>query len=842
MEHLEQDRIVTVVEAIDVTGLSCAACAGRVERALAAVKGVEAANVNFVTARATLRCDGPVPAENLKEALEDAGYPARQEQVTFKIEGMTCASCVGRLEQEVLKVRGVEQAEANLALRTLRIRYISGLTEQDELQKAIQGAGYTSVLSDGEQVDRMSHGGVDPEVQDLKFRVLIAAVLTLPVFVIEMGGHIFPPLHHWVAQNVGQSNSQMMQMFLTAMVLAGPGRVFFTKGFPALLRGAPDMNALVALGTSAGFIYSALATLMPGLFPSGSVNVYFESAAVIVVLVLLGRLLESRARGRAGAAISKLIDLTPKQSMRVKDGGIQEVSVSDLRADDILRIRPGERIAADGEVISGTSFVDESMISGEPAPVAKEGGASLIAGTINGAGVLEMRATHVGPDTVLSGIVKMVEDAQGAKLPIQATVDRVTLWFVPAVIGVAALTVAIWMVFGPSPALPYALVAGVSVLIIACPCAMGLATPTSIMVGTGRAAEEGIIFRRGDALQRLDDVKLVVFDKTGTLTEGKPSLTSVALASGVARGHAIRLAASVEVHSEHPIAKAIVAASAGQILEATDIEVYAGFGLKAVVDGQTVYLGNKRLMERSGVDLSGLADRATEFARNGETPGWIACDDRVVAVFGISDPLKSGAAAAVAELKSSGVQVAMVTGDTMETAEVIAAKAGISEIHADCLPADKVAALENLKSEYGPIAFVGDGINDAPALAFSDVGLSIGGGTDIAMEAADVVLISEDPQQVAVARIVSQRTMRNIRENLVWAFGYNILLIPVAAGLLYPFGGPLLSPALAAGAMAISSVLVVSNALRLKRLRFVRPSADNPKQPQMGPAERLGAQ
>ncbi|MEP2717197.1 copper-translocating P-type ATPase, partial [Pseudophaeobacter sp.] len=528
---------------------------------------------------------------------------------------------------------------------------------------------------------------------------------------------------------------------------------------------------------------------------------------------------EARAKGRTGAAIRKLIDLQPKTAEVVAgDRGI-ETPVAEIAAGDLIRVRPGGRIAVDGMVTSGSSFVDESMLSGEPVPVEKQAGAEVSAGTVNGAGVLEFRATHVGRDTALAQIIQMVEQAQGAKLPVQGLVDRITLWFVPAVMAVALLTVLAWLLLGPAPALPLALVAGVSVLIIACPCAMGLATPTSIMVGIGRAAQMGVLFRKGDALQRLQEIKLVALDKTGTLTEGHPALTNLHLADGFERRAVLRLVGAAEAQSEHPIAKALVAAAGQDLPRPETVEAIPGFGLRAQVEGQEILIGAARLMQREGIDCAALRPKAETWAAAGETPFYVSLNGVAVAALSVADPIKPGTPAAIRALQAEGLKVAMITGDAKATAQAIAAQLGIDVVRAECLPGDKVIALEELQDKFGPLAFVGDGLNDAPALAAADVGLAIGTGTDVAIEAADVVLVSGDLHAVLDALTVSRATLRNIRQNLGWAFGYNVLLVPVAAGVLYPFGGPLLSPALAAGAMALSSVFVLSNALRLHRLK-----------------------
>ncbi|UWQ36516.1 heavy metal translocating P-type ATPase [Leisingera aquaemixtae] len=805
---------------LQITNLSCAGCAGRAERALAGVEGVQAASVNLANATGQVEAAPEVKLVQLTDALKSAGYPAAESEVTLTLSGMTCASCVGRVERALLAVPGVLEARVNLASETAQVRFLTGAVRAADLARTVTEAGYPARLSNGapDEAEQASQRKAD-EIAALGRQVLIAAVLTLPVFLIEMGGHIIPALHHWVAANIGMQNSYLLQFALATLVLAGPGRQFYTKGFPALFRGAPDMNALVALGTSAAYGFSVISTFAPGLLPAGTANVYYEAAAVIVVLILTGRFLEARAKGRTGAAIRKLAGLQPKTAMVVAAGEAVETPVEEIGAGDLIRVRPGERIAVDGEIVSGSSYIDESMISGEPVPVAKAPGDEVTAGTINGNSALEFRATRVGRDTVLAQIIRMVEQAQGAKLPVQGMVDRITLWFVPAVIAVAALTVLAWSLFGPAPSLPLALVAGVSVLIIACPCAMGLATPTSIMVGIGRAAQMGVLFRKGDALQRLQEVQVVALDKTGTLTEGRPSLTALVCAEGFSRDEVLRLAGAAEAQSEHPIARAITAAAGKGLPKADAFEAIPGYGLRARAEGREVLVGAARLMAREGIALGTLEAEGQRLAERGETPLYAAIDGRAAAVIAVADPVKPGTPAAIKAFHDQGLKVAMITGDAAATAQAIAAQLGIDAVKAECLPADKVTAIAELQQEHGTLAFVGDGINDAPALATADAGIAIGTGTDVAIEAADVVLVSGDLRGVVNALTVSRATMRNIRQNLVWAFGYNVLLIPVAAGVLYPFGGPLLSPALAAGAMALSSVFVLSNALRLRRLK-----------------------
>ncbi len=805
---------------LHIEGMHCASCTGRVERALRQVPGIDAVAVNLAAETAQFGAQDADALSRAAEALTALGYPARTGRAVLTIAAMHCASCVGRVEKALKAVPGVLEASVNLAAETATISYLEGVTDASALAAASTSAGYAAEIRAAEDsVSRVDRKAGEARVQ--KRRMLTAAALALPVFVLEMGAHMIPGFHHLIANTIGIQTSWLIQFVLATLVLFGPGRAFFTVGIRALLRGAPDMNSLVALGTGAAWSYSVAATFLPTLLPQGLRAVYFEAAAVIVVLILLGRWLEARAKGRTGAAIERLLGLQVRTARVLSEGTAKEVAIDALKVGDLVLVRPGERIAVDGEVTEGSSNVDESMITGEPMPVAKAQGTMLTGGTVNGTGSLTFRATRVGADTTLAQIIRMVEDAQSARLPIQGVVDRITLWFVPAVLAAALLTVAVWLIAGPDPALTLALVAGVSVLIIACPCAMGLATPTSIMVGTGRAAEMGVLFRKGDALQALSEVAVIALDKTGTLTEGKPVLTDLHLAPGFDRADVLRIVGAVEAQSEHPIAEAIVAAARAEGLAFPDVADFTsrtGFGVTARVDGKAVLVGAERLMESENIDTGPLRKIEGDLARRGRTALFAAVGGKLAAVIAVADPVKPSSAEAVAALRARGLTVAMITGDKAETAQAIAREIGIEQVIAGVLPEGKVAALDRLRAGGRKLAFVGDGINDAPALAHAEVGIAIGTGTDVAIESADVVLMSGDLRGVVNAIDVSQATMRNIRQNLVWAFGYNTALIPVAAGVLYPAFGLLLSPVFAAGAMALSSVSVLGNALRLRRL------------------------
>lgn len=818
---------------LSITGMSCASCVVRVENALNDVPGISGASVNLANEAARFESDAPAATGAAIEALSAAGYPARTARVTLNVGAMSCASCVGRVEQAQKAAQGILDVAVNLAAETAAVRYLPDVITPKEIAGISTAAGYPAEVADADARVSRSERKAD-EAQALARRVVFAAILTVPVFILEMGKHTIPGFEALVERTIGIQTSWLIQFTLATVVLFGPGWRFFEKGIPALLRRVPDMNSLVALGTGAAWSYSVVATFLPDLLPDGVRAVYFEAAAVIVVLILLGRFLEARAKGKTGAAIQALLGLQAKTARVLRDGQASEVEIEALRIGDLVLVRPGERVPVDGDVADGSSNVDESMITGEPLAVPKTAGNPVTGGTVNGIGSLTIAATRVGADTTLAQIIRMVEEAQGAKLPIQALVDRVTMWFVPAVLVLAMATVSVWLLVGPDPALTFALVAGVSVLIIACPCAMGLATPTSIMVGTGRAAEMGVFFRKGDALQHLDEVDIVALDKTGTVTQGQPSLTDLITTDGFDRAETLALIASVEAQSEHPVAEAIMKSAEYEGVswpDATNFRSVTGYGVEALVRGRKVCVGADRFMAQQGIDIGPLEDRERALADKGRTALFAAVDRSLAAVIAVSDPVKSSSADVISALHDRGIKVAMITGDKKATADAIAREVGIDHVVAGVLPDGKVAALDELREGNRKIAFVGDGINDAPALAHADVGIAIGTGTDVAIESADVVLMSGDLRGVVNAIEVSRTTMRNIRQNLIWAFGYNVALIPVAAGALYPGFGLLLSPVFAAGAMALSSVSVLSNALRLRRIKPTMAEGDAPHQP-----------
>lgn len=805
-------------ETLSIQGMTCASCVGRVEKALKKVDGVEQANVNLATEQAVVESSVPLDRAALVKAVERAGYDVVvAAPIELSIDGMTCASCVARVEKALKKVPGVQQANVNLATEQAWVEADTTVSA-DKLIQVIRKAGYDAQLqttTTTEQADQKAS-----EQQQLKRDLIISLVLAIPVFVLEMGSHLIPAFHMWVMHQIGQMPSWLLQFVLTTLVLLFPGRRFYQKGIPALLRFAPDMNSLVAVGTLAAYSFSVVATFMPQLLPEGTVNVYFEAAAVIVSLVLLGRYFEAKAKGRTSQAIQHLIGMQPKTARIVRNGQSVEVPLAEVSSGMQVDIRPGERIPVDGEVLEGRSYVDESMISGEPLPVEKMAGSAVVGGTINQNGSLSIRATAVGADSVLAQIIRMVEQAQGSKLPIQALVDKVTMWFVPVVMLMAVLTFLVWLIFGPEPALTFGLVNAVAVLIIACPCAMGLATPTSIMVGTGRGAEMGILFRKGEALQLLQEAQVVAVDKTGTLTEGKPQLTDFHVQASFEQAQLLSWVAAVEAKSEHPIAFAIVEAAQQQGLSlpaVSDFDSIVGSGVKGQVNGQWLHIGADRYMHQLGLSTTAFDQVAARLGQEGKTPLYVAVEDQLAAIIAVADPIKDSTFAAIEALHQLGVKVAMITGDNRHTAEAIARQLKIDTVVAEVLPEGKVDSVRELQQQYGRLAFVGDGINDAPALAQADIGLAIGTGTDVAIEAADVVLMSGSLKGIPNAIALSQATIRNIRQNLFWAFVYNVALIPIAAGVLYPLWGILLSPMFAAGAMALSSVFVLGNALRLKR-------------------------
>ncbi len=770
-------------------------------------------------------------------------------ELDLSIQGMTCASCVRRVEKVLSTVPGVASASVNLATERAHVVLDSAPSRLSESAQpmiaAIQKAGYEANLIEPDKApdDALSIAR-EHESTRLQKTFLISLVLTLPVFILEMGAHLIPAFHDWTHQHLGQQTNWMIQSVLTTLVLVWPGREFYTKGIPALYHLSPEMNTLVALGSGSAWMYSMVATFLPALLPEGTRYVYFEAACVIVTLILLGRMLETRAKGRTGAAIQRLVKLQPRQARVIRGETLFDIDIQDVKPGDLLMVRPGERVPVDGILTEGHSYVDESMLTGESVPIEKKVGSTVIGATINTSGSFTFKATHTGSKTALAQIIRMVEHAQGAKMPIQNLVDQITAWFVPVILGIALITFLVWLWLGPEPSLNFALVNAVAVLIIACPCAMGLATPTSIMVATGRAAELGVLFRQGDSLQRLRDIQTIAFDKTGTLTLGKPTLSHLEWIDTSWQSKEpmlLGMLASAQRRSEHPIARAIVDAGESKswpVYEVEQFQAINGLGILARVNGQSLLVGSYKLMNAHQVATDAWMPQAAAWADEARTPIFLAVDGKLAAMLAVADPIKPRAQEAITVLKSMGIQTVMITGDHQRTAAAVAKQLGIDAFHAEVLPSGKVDVLHALKTDHMQatstdhkpvqkadphgahtvVAFVGDGINDAPALATADVGIAIGTGTDVAIESASVVLMSDDLMGVAHAVRVSRLTMKNIQQNLFWAFAYNTALVPLAAGVFFPLTGWLLSPILAAGAMAFSSVFVVANALRLKRM------------------------
>ncbi len=803
---------------LPVAGMSCASCVTRVEEGLRSAAGVESAQVNLATERASVEFDpSRARVSDLMTAVRDAGYSVPTERLTIPISGMSCASCVARVESALGEVPGVIGVSVNLARERAEVEYVASVATLELLREAVRDAGYEPLVAEEGTVDREAERR-EREIRALRAVLIGAAVLSLPIVwgsLPHMGLHVWTPdlLHRW---NV--------QFLLATPVQFWAGWRFYKGMWATLRHGTADMNTLVAVGTSAAYLYSAAATFAPGWFTGGGLEpaVYYETASVIIVFILLGRYLEARAKGRTSEAIRKLVGLQARTARLVRDGVEVDVPIEEVEVGDTVLVRPGEKVPVDGVVLEGLSTIDESMITGESLPVEKVAGAEVIGATINRTGAFRLRATRVGRDTALSQIIRLVEEAQGSKAPIQRLADKVAAYFVPAVILIALLTGGLWLAFGPAPALTYALLNFVAVLIIACPCALGLATPTAIMVGTGRGAEAGILIRGAEALETAHKVTAVVLDKTGTLTKGAPAVTDLVAAPGCESEAVLRMAASAERGSEHPIGEAIVARARQEGLElgeAASFEALPGHGIEAVVEGVRVLIGNAALMSERGVITAGLDRTADDLAAAGKTPMFVASDGAVSGLIGVADTLKPRSREVVKALRAMGLQVIMLTGDNRRTAEAIAEQVEVDRVLAEIKPEEKAAHIESLQEEGHVVAMVGDGINDAPALARADLGVAIGAGTDVAIESAGIVLIGEDLRGVLTAIALSRRTMRTIRQNLFWAFAYNVALIPVAAGVLYPLTGVLLSPVLAALAMAASSVSVVSNSLRLRAFR-----------------------
>lgn len=817
----------TQVAEFTVQGMTCANCSARVERGLNATPGVTGASVNLATERAHVTFDPALTSlRDLSARVRDLGYEPLSARADLSVQGMTCAACTARVERALNCLPGVLDASVNLATERASVTYLPGAATPADLSAAVERAGYAvlTVPAPGATGagDRaaLEQAARDDHERRLERDLRVSAAFAVPLMLIAMVPMLWMPLHMALTGLTGERGLNVLMLLLATPVQFGPGRRFLRLGWAALRHRSPDMNTLVMIGTGAAYLYSLLVTLAPGLFPAGTAHVYFEASAVVITLILLGKVLEARARGRSSAAMTALLRLQPTTARVIRDGQDTDIPTADVQPGDLILVRPGERVPVDGEVQSGDSWVDESMLTGESVPVRKAAGAAVTGGTVNGAGALTFRATHVGADTALARITRLVEDAQASRPPIQGLADRVVAVFVPAVLVVAALTFLTWLILGGPQGLSHALVNTVAVLIIACPCAMGLATPTSVMVGTGRAAGLGILFRSGAALEALRRADVIALDKTGTLTLGRPELTDLILTGPQDRAAALTLIAAAERSSEHPVAQAIVNAARADGLtlpDAQDFRALPGEGIEATVNGRRVQVGSDRLMTRLGLDVTALQARTDALADLGRTPLYAAVDGQPVAALAVADPIRPGSLEAVQFMQASGRQVVMITGDHARTAHAVARQLGVTDVRAEVHPAQKSAAVKELQARGRRVAFVGDGINDAPALAQADVGVAIGTGTDVAAETAGVILMSGDLRGVPNAVALSRATLNNIRGNLFWAFAYNVLLIPVAAGVLEPALGLRLNPVLAAAAMGLSSVFVLSNALRLRR-------------------------
>ena len=828
MEHRstkEQERLEVPSPAQDAANaefsllnIDCPSCAGTIENALKEVEGVRDAHVNAATEKVHVSYEpSKARISDLVGKIEKVGYRVGRDTLRVSVRGMHCASCVRAIEESLRRTPGVLNATVSPATETATVEYLPSLADFRAIKDAVESTGYfTAHLLKEEEPDRETEDRL-AEYRSLIKKFWFAALVSIPVLATAYPEYV-PGLSQLSRTTIRWIWA--VDGLLALAVLFYSGRHFLTGAVSAFRHRSADMNTLIGVGTSAAWLFSAVAIAVPGIFPEGTAEPFFDVTAVVIALVVLGQALEVRAKGRTSAAIRKLLDLQAKTARVVRDGKEIDIPVEEVEVDDIVVVRPGEKMPVDGVVVEGASAVDESMVTGESIPVEKGVGDEVIGATINKTGSVKFKATKVGKDTALAQIVKMVKEAQGSKAPIARTVDVVSGYFVPTVMIIALLAFGVWYTFGPSPQLTYATIVTVTVLIIACPCALGLATPMSLMVGVGKAAEKGVLIRNGEALQTARALDSIVLDKTGTITKGQPELTDVVAAPGSDGDEALRLAASAERRSEHPLGEAIVEGAKARGLdlgEPAGFEAIPGHGIEAEVDGRTVLLGNKKLMLDRDIDFGALWDEALALSDNGKTPMFVAIEGRAAAIVAVADTIKADSPAAIKALHRLGLEVVMITGDNERTAAAIARQVGIERVMAEVLPQDKAAQVQKLQAEGKKVAMVGDGINDAPALAQADVGIAIGTGTDVAIEAAEITLVGGNLKGVVLAIEISKRTFRNIKQNLVGAFGYNSLGIPIAAGLLYPAFGVLLSPLIAGAAMAFSSVTVVTNANRLRR-------------------------
>lgn len=794
-----------------VTGMSCAACSARIEKVLGKMDGVEEANVNLATETSTVVYDPKkVTVQAIKEKVEKIGYGVATKQTNLVISGMSCAACATRIEKGLSKMEGVIKANVNLALEEGTIEYGESQVSERDLIERIEKLGYQATLKkDGETEKDNTR---EKAIMKQQWKFIISAILAFPLL-WTMFGHFSFTSWMYVPELL---MNPWMQLALATPVQFIIGWQFYEGAYKALRNGSANMDVLVALGTSAAYFYSLYEAIRSAGHAGHHPALYFETSAILITLILLGKLFETKAKGRSSEAIKKLIGLQPKTAVIIRDNEEMTVPLEDVRVGDLLYVRPGEKIPVDGKVIEGSSSVDESMLTGESVPIDKQSGDSVYGATLNKNSFLKIKAVKVGRDTALAQIIKVVEQAQGSKAPIQRLADKISGIFVPIVVGIAILTFIAWYFIVSPGNFSEALENTIAVLVIACPCALGLATPTSIMAGSGRAAEHGILFKGGEYLETFHQIDTVIFDKTGTLTYGKPALTDILVLGQWSEEEVLQIAAAVEKPSEHPLAEAIVEASKERQLQlkaVSSFEAVPGYGVVAELDGQQIRVGTRRLVEQAGLPIMDVEPLMAELESMGKTAMIVAVDEEIAAVVAVADTIKEESARAVKELQTQGIEVWMISGDNQRTAEAIAKQAGINHVIGEVLPEGKANEIRRLQAQGRKVAMVGDGINDAPALALADVGVAIGTGTDVAMEAADITLMKGDVQGVADALYISRQTMKNIKQNLFWAFGYNALGIPVA------FSG-LLAPWLAGAAMAFSSVSVVLNALRLQRLKL----------------------
>ncbi|MPM03105.1 Copper-exporting P-type ATPase [bioreactor metagenome] len=804
-----------------IDGMTCASCAQTVEKAAQKLPGVKTANVNLATEKMNIQFDSSALTEaDIQKAVADAGYTAISNTVkkTFNIEGMTCASCAQTIEKATQKLRGVNLSSVNLTTEKLVVEYDPGMVNLTDIIKAVMDSGYEAheEVATADTVDQDKEKK-QKEIKSLWNRFLISALFTAPLLYIAMGHLVNAPLPDFINPMMNPEAFAIVQLVLTLPVVVVNSKIY-RNGFKALSKGHPNMDSLISLGTSAAFLYGVFATVMIFRGEVAYANeLYYETAAVILALIVLGKYLETLTKGKTSEAIKKLMGLAPKTALVVRNGKESEISIDEVVVGDIIVVRPGGKMPVDGVVIEGLTSVDESMLTGESIPVEKSVGDAIIGASINKNGTIRYKATKVGKDTALSQIIKLVEDAQGSKAPIAKMADIISGYFVPIVIAIAILSAIAWYFAGQTGV--FALTIAISVLVIACPCALGLATPTAIMIGTGKGAEHGVLFKSGTALETTHKLNTIVFDKTGTITEGKPKVTDIITAEGISETELLTLSASAEKGSEHPLGEAIVNSAEEKGLAFLKTETFnaiPGHGIEVTINGQHLLLGNKKLMDEWHIGLGNLASASDALASQGKTPMYIAKDGKIAGIIAVSDTVKESSLRAIKKLHKMGIEVAMITGDNKRTAEAIAKQVGIDRVLSEVLPEDKANEVKKLQDEGKKVGMVGDGINDAPALAQADVGIAIGSGTDVAIESADVVLMRSDLMDVPTAVELSKSTIRNIKENLFWAFAYNIFGIPFAMGVVYAFGGPLLSPVIAAAAMSFSSISVLLNALRLK--------------------------